>query len=547
MRLTTYVIALLIGSITIFGYDGVRGQSFTHQDTIRGSITPERSWWDLTYYDLAIEVDAEQKSIKGTNTICFTVLESNNRLQVDLQEPLTITAVNWSGKALSYDRRGNAWYVAFPSQLQQGDKTCIEVSYEGQPIAAKNAPWDGGFSWYKDSQGYPFVATSCQGIGASVWWPCKDHMYDEPDSMLIRVTVPAPLTNVSNGRLRKIEYHNDGRKTWHWFVSNPINNYGVNANIARYAHWSDTLNGEKGVLSLDFYVLEENYDKARTHFEDAFRTIRAFEHWFGPYPFYEDGFKLVEVPYLGMEHQSSVTYGNKYQNGYLGRDMSNTGWGLKWDFIIVHEAAHEWWANNVTYRDIADMWIHEAFANHAEALFIDYHFGKEAATEYVIGLRRGILNDKPIIGQYGVNHRGSGDMYNKGGNMLHTLRSWIRDDILWRDILRGIQKEFYHQTVTTEQIEGYIARRAGLDLKAFFDQYLRDNRIPYLEYKLNGKTVQYRYTQTVPGFDMPLRVRINEEEVMIRPTEKWQTLKHSSAVRTLRLDPNFYVRSGLVD
>jgi aminopeptidase N len=547
MRLTTYVIALLIGSITIFDYDGVRGQSFTHQDTIRGSITPERSWWDLTYYDLAIEVDAEQKSIKGTNTICFTVLESNNRLQVDLQEPLTITAVNWSGKALSYDRRGNAWYVAFPSQLQQGDKTCIEVSYEGQPIAAKNAPWDGGFSWYKDSQGYPFVATSCQGIGASVWWPCKDHMYDEPDSMLIRVTVPAPLTNVSNGRLRKIEYHNDGRKTWHWFVSNPINNYGVNANIARYAHWSDTLNGEKGVLSLDFYVLEENYDKARTHFEDAFRTIRAFEHWFGPYPFYEDGFKLVEVPYLGMEHQSSVTYGNKYQNGYLGRDMSNTGWGLKWDFIIVHEAAHEWWANNVTYRDIADMWIHEAFANHAEALFIDYHFGKEAATEYVIGLRRGILNDKPIIGQYGVNHRGSGDMYNKGGNMLHTLRSWIRDDILWRDILRGIQKEFYHQTVTTEQIEGYIARRAGLDLKAFFDQYLRDNRIPYLEYKLNGKTVQYRYTQTVPGFDMPLRVRINEEEVMIRPTEKWQTLKHSSAVRTLRLDPNFYVRSGLVD
>src|SRR5690606_17089994 len=243
MRLTTYVIALLIGSITIFDYDGVRGQSFTHQDTIRGSITPERSWWDLTYYDLAIEVDAEQKSIKGTNTICFTVLESNNRLQVDLQEPLTITAVNWSGKALSYDRRGNAWYVAFPSQLHQGDKTCIEVSYEWQPIAAKNAPWDGGFSWYKDSQGYPFVATSCQGIGASVWWPCKDHMYDEPDSMLIRVTVPAPLTNVSNGRLRKIEYHNDGRKTWHWFVSNPINNYGVNANIARYAHWSDTLNG----------------------------------------------------------------------------------------------------------------------------------------------------------------------------------------------------------------------------------------------------------------------------------------------------------------
>jgi len=520
----------------------VFAQPFTRQDTLRGSITPERAWWDLSYYDLAIDVDVEGKSLKGTNTIYFFVIIPAQVMQIDLQEPLAITHVDYKGQKLSYTREGNVYHIKFPYPLVAGDRDKITIQYEGIPVVAVRPPWDGGLTWSKDDNDNPFVATSCQGLGASVWWPCKDHMYDEPDSMLIRITAPPSLTDVSNGRLRHIDYLPDGRKTFHWFVSNPINNYGVNLNIGRYAHWTDTIHGEKGVLDMDFYVLQDNYDKAREHFKDAHRTIKAFEYWFGPYPFYEDGYKLVEVPYLGMEHQSCVTYGNKYQMGYLGRDLSSTGWGLKWDFIIVHESAHEWWANSITYKDIADMWIHESFANYAESLYLDYHFGQQAASDYVIGTRRTIMNNEPIIGTYNVNKEGSGDMYPKGGNMLHTLRTWIGDDEKWRSVLRGLQRDFYHQTVTTEQIENYIATQTGKDLKAFFNQYLRDTRIPVVEYEMKGKKLTYRYAKIVDGFNMPVEVRINSgDKIILKPTAQWQELKMEDQVKSFSVDPDYYV------
>ncbi len=517
-------------------------QPFTRQDSLRGSITPERAWWDLRFYDLAAEYAIANKYITGNNTITFTVLEPAQIMQLDLQPPLKITRADYRGDDLMFTREGNVYWIRFPSMMEKGRTEKITVYYEGTPVEARRPPWDGGLTWSKDENGNPFVASSCQGLGASVWWPCKDHMYDEPDSMLIRFTTPPGLIDVSNGRLRHIDYHADGRRTYHWFVSNPINNYGVNVNIAKYVHWSDTLHGENGVLDLDFWVLPEHYDKAKEQFKDAYRTIRALEYWFGPYPFYTDGYKLVEVPYLGMEHQSSVTYGNKYQNGYLGRDLSSTGWGLKWDFIIVHESAHEWWANNVTYKDIADMWIHESFANYAESLFTEYYYGKKAGSEYVIGTRLNIGNMKPIIGQYDVNQEGSGDMYYKGGNMLHTLRQWVNDDTLWRNILRGIQRDFYHQTVTTVDIETYVAQQSGLDLTAFFNQYLRDIRIPTLEYELSGKKVRYRYSQIVPGFQMPLRMTVNaKDSVVLKPTDQWQELKWEEKINTLEPDPNYYV------
>ena len=520
----------------------VFAQPFTRQDTLRGSITPERAWWDLSYYDLAIDVDVEGKSLKGTNTIYFFVIIPQQVMQIDLQEPLAITHVDYKGQKLSYTREGNVYHIRFPYPLVAGDRDKITIQYEGVPVVAVRPPWDGGLTWSKDDNDNPFVATSCQGLGASVWWPCKDHMYDEPDSMLIRITAPPSLTDVSNGRLRHVDYLPDGRKTFHWFVSNPINNYGVNLNIGRYAHWNDTIHGEKGVLDMDFYVLQDNYDKAREHFKDAHRTIKAFEYWFGPYPFYEDGYKLVEVPYLGMEHQSCVTYGNKYQMGYLGRDLSSTGWGLKWDFIIVHESAHEWWANSITYKDIADMWIHESFANYAESLYLDYHFGQQAASDYVIGTRRTIMNNEPIIGTYNVNKEGSGDMYPKGGNMLHTLRTWIGDDEKWRSVLRGLQRDFYHQTVTTEQIENYIATQTGKDLKAFFNQYLRDTRIPVVEYEMKGKKLTYRYAKIVDGFNMPVEVRINSgDKIILKPTAQWQELKMEDQVKSFSVDPDYYV------
>ena len=313
-------------------------------------------------------------------------------------------------------------------------------------------------------------------------------------------------------------------------------------------HWTDTLRGENGLLDLDFYVLPDNFEKARTHFQDAKRTLRAFEYWFGPYPFYKDGYKLVEVPYLGMEHQSSVTYGNEYLKGYRGRDLSSTGWGLKWDFIIVHESAHEWWANNITYKDIADMWIHESFANYSETLFTEYYYGAKAGSEYVIGTRLNIGNQTPIIGHYNVNREGSGDMYYKGGNMLHTLRQWVNDDAQYRNMLRGLNEDFYHQTVTTAQVENYIATQFGLDLKPFFNQYLRDIRIPKLEYHIKGKTIHYHYVDIVNGFAMPLRIKINGGEYQwIHPTAQWQELKTEDKAETIDIDPNFYVFSRKVE
>ncbi|MGC1633362.1 MAG: M1 family metallopeptidase, partial [Gelidibacter sp.] len=376
---------------------------------------------------------------------------------------------------------------------------------------------------------------------ASVWWPNKDHMYDEVDSMLISVTVPKALMEVSNGQLRSVQEHKNGTKTYNWFVNNPINNYGVNVNIGDYVHYSEEYKGEKGLLKMDYYVLKDNLEKAKTHFKDAPRMMEAFEHWFGPYPFYEDGYKLVEVPYLGMEHQSSVTYGNQYKNGYLGRDVSDSGWGLKFDFIIIHESAHEWFANNITYKDIADMWVHESFTSYAESLFVEYFYGKKASEEYVIGIRKNIQNDKPIIGLYDVNQSGSVDMYYKGANMLHTLRQWINDDGKWRDILRGLNETFYHQTVTTKQIEDFISKTSGLDLRAFFNQYLRYSNIPILEYSIKDKQLKYRWIDTVPDFEMPVQVYFDGKEHWLQPKASWSTAKIIDD--NLQVDVDFYVKT----
>jgi len=519
---------------------GITAQSFTEQDTLRGSITPERAWWDLNYYHLDITVNPDEKYISGKNTIRYTVLDENNVLQVDLQPPLKIEKITQDGGKLKFSSKINAHFVTLKKKQQKGAINEIVVYYSGHPKEAINAPWDGGFSWKKDENGKHFVATSCQGLGASVWWPNKDHMYDEVDSMRISVTHPKGLSNISNGRLEKVE-ENAKTVTSHWVVKNPINNYGVNINIGDYTHFSEVYKGEKGPLDMNYYVLRDNLEKAKVHFKDATRMMEAFEHWFGPYPFYEDGFKLVEVPYLGMEHQSSVTYGNKYQQGYLGRDLSGTGWGLKFDFIIIHESGHEWFANNITYKDVADMWVHEGFTAYSENIFVNYFYGKEAAEDYVIGTRKNIQNKTPIIGHYNVNKEGSGDMYYKGANMLHTIRQLVDNDEKWRSILRGLNKEFYHQTVTTTQIENYMSHQSGIDLTTIFDQYLRDFHIPTLEYKITANNLQYRYVAIVAGFSMPIKVVINEKEQWIFPSKEWKTTETPTDITTVVFDRNFYI------
>ncbi len=534
-----FTIAFLLIAISV----SAQKNNFTKQDTLRGSITKERIWWDLTYYHLDIQVFPETKSIKGKNTVKYTVLRPYKVLQIDLQAPLKITRVLQMDRELKVVSQGNAHFIHLLRDQKVGDSNEIVVYYEGTPKEAVRAPWDGGFSWKKDKKGNHFIATSCQGLGASVWWPTKDHMYDEVESMDISVRVPSNLMNVSNGKLKKVDKHNDNTTTYHWGVVNPINNYGINVNIGDYTHFSEKFQGEDGPLDLDYYVLKYNLEKAKEHFKDAPKMMKAFEHWFGKYPFYEDGFKLVEVPYLGMEHQSSVTYGNQYKKGYLGRDLSGTGWGLKFDFIIIHEAGHEWFANNITYKDMADMWIHESFTNYSENLFVDYYYGKKAASDYVIGTRRGIRNDKPIIAPYNVNASGSGDMYNKGGNMLHTIRTIINNDEKWRAVLRGLNKTFYHKTVTTKEVENFMSRKSGIDLATIFDQYLRDVRIPEFTYKIENKQLKYRWTKTVKGFNMPIKVSINGKTRTLAPTSYWKTATLENEAATLQVDRNYYVTS----
>ena len=536
------VLCFFFAYFTIFGQGLMQEKvNTTRQDTLRGSITEERSWWDLTYYHLDIKVIPEKKYISGSNTVGYKVLESKKLMQIDLQQPMLITSVSSNGKKLKFYRDGNAYFIQMNKRQKVDEVNYIKINYEGNPKEAIRAPWDGGLSWDKDQNGNHFIATSCQGLGASVWWPNKDHMYDEVDSMLISVNVPKNLKNISNGRLRNITSKKDQTTTYDWFVSNPINNYGVNINIGDYVGFSSKFDGENGLLDIDNYVLSYNLEKAENHFKQVPMMIEAFEYWFGPYPFYEDSFKIVEVPYLGMEHQSSITYGNEFKNGYLGRDLSGTGWGLKFDYIIIHEGGHEWFANNITYKDIADMWIHEGFTCYSENLYVDYFFGKNASSEYVIGTRKGISNTKPIIGPYNVNREGSGDMYSKGANLLHTVRQIANDDKKWRNTLRGLNKTFYHQTVTTAEIENFISESLNIDLSSVFDQYLRDVRIPVLEYEIKNGFLKFRWNNVIENFKMPIKIIVGKNPLEINPAKKFRKIPFSHD--ELIIDKNYYIFS----
>ena len=530
--------------ISIFSSGLAQQSNFSKQDTLRGSITPERVWWNLLHYNLDFKVSPSSKSIEGSNLIRYEVLSKNQIIQIDLQPPMVITSVIENSKELNYNRDGNVYYIQLKKNQQIGAINEITIHFKGAPKISNNPPWDDGFTWEKDNNGTDFIATSCQGGGSSIWWPSKDHMYDEPDQGIeLSITAPKHLISVANGRLIQTKENSNKTKTSTWKVVHPINNYGVNINIGDYIHFSEKYKGKKGVLDCDYYVVSYNLEKAKKQFKEVSRTIEAFEHWFGPYPFYEDSYKLVEVPYLGMEHQSSVTYGNGYQNGYKGIDLSGTGWGLKFDFIIVHESGHEWFANNITNIDIADMWIHESFTAYSENLFLDYHFGTEASNAYVTGTRKKIQNDRPIIGNYNVNNSGSSDMYYKGANMLHTLRQIIDNDEKWRSILVGLNKDFYHQTVTTQQIEDYIDRYFKIDLKPFFDQYLRTIKIPTLEYKLENNNLLYRWSNVVDGFSIPVNVFINSNSQRIRPTSGWKKLLSDKSINSFTVDNNFYIET----
>jgi aminopeptidase N len=522
-------------------------KAYTRADTLRGMLTPLRTCYDINYYHLDVKINMDDKSVSGSNEFKFTATQDFTKLQFDLFANLKIDKIIYKGADIPYTREFGAVFVTFPKTIKKGSKDSFTVWYNGNPPIARNPPWDGGFIFRKDKSGNPFVSVACQGLGASVWWPNKDHQSDEVDSMLISISVPKDLDEVSNGRLRSVVDKPDGYKQHNWFVANPINNYTIAFYIGKYAHWTDTYEGEKGPLTLDFWSLKEDSAVARPHWDaDVKPMIKSFEYWFGPYPWYKDGYKLVQAPHLGMEHQSAVAYGNQFKKGYLGGDMSGTGYGLKWDYITVHESGHEWFANNVTTKDIADMWVHEGFTTYSEALFTESTQGKPAGEAYLIGLRRGIGNRSPVIGPYNVNKEGDGDMYPKGANLIHTIRQLVNNDEKFRAILRGINSTFYHKTTTSAEVEAYISKQSGLKLDKVFDQYLRYSKIPVLEYKINNGVLSYRWITDVIGFDMPVKVSLKADEyTLVKPTNDWKTINIDASVTmdNFKTEKNFYVKT----
>lgn len=531
---------LLFASGLVFGQFFETGKTFTKQDTLKGSDTAFRNFWDVKKYDLSVEPDFEAKSIKGYNTISFEITKDvkSPTFQIDLQQPMKADKVQASFPIAEYKQEGDFIWIKSDKAFKKGEKYTVDITYSGNPRIARNAPWDGGWIFTKDEKGNPWMSVADEGIGASIWLPTKDIWSDEPENgIVMKIITPKDLVGVGNGRL--ISKKQEGDKTaYTWEVKNPINAYSIIPNIGKYVNFKDTFKGEKGKLDLDYWVIDYNLDKAKKQFQQVKPMLSAFEYWFGPYPFYEDSYKLVESPYLGMEHQSNVAYGNGYTNGYLGNDLSGTGVGLNWDYIIIHESGHEWFANNITAKDQADMWVHEGFTMYSEVLFTEKFMDKKSADLYMQGIHKTISNDTPIIGKYGVRNEGSGDMYSKGASMLHTIRQVINNDEKFREILRGINKDFYHQTVTTQQIENYISKKSGIDFSSVFNQYLRSVKVPVLEYEQKGEELKFRYTNVVKNFSLPIRI---DSDLTINATEQWQTIKMKKG-NPVQFNKNYYIR-----
>lgn len=529
----------------------VNSTQFNNDDTLRGTLNKDRSWWNVLRYQLTIEPDFLNKEIKGSNIIHFAPAGKSTAsvMQIDLQSPLKIDSVIYHDKSVRFNKKGmHAWLIEL-GKRKRNETDSIVVYYSGKPKVAKNPPWDGGWIFTYDKKGRPWMTVACQGLGASVWYPCKDHQSDEPDKgASIKVITADSLQVVANGKRAAVEKLSGGKSATTWSVTNPINNYNIVPYIGKYSNWEDRYKSKTGkTLDLSYWVLDYNIEKATPQFNrDTKRMLEAFEYWFGPYPFQEDGFKLVESPHLGMEHQSAIAYGNGFSNGYRGRDLSGTGWGKDWDYIIIHESGHEWFANNITTNDIADMWVHEGFTMYSEVLFIDYHYGKKAADAYCQGIRTKIRNDRPIIGQYGVNNEGSGDMYNKGAGMLHHIRTMLNNDSLFREIFLGLNRDFYHRTVDTKEIEDYFIKKTDLPLQPVFNQYLRATKIPVLEYSYNQGQLRYRFTNCDKDFSMPVRLG-DQDQFNIICTTEWKQIEIPASVFVNTISDNYYFTKKRVE
>ena len=548
------ILPTVLGLILSFS---VAAQEFTRADSLRGSITPQRAWWDVMRYDIEVQPDYDKQFTSGANQITYKVVQEKHPdvMQIDLQEPLVIDRILFDDATeLQFKREGNVYWVNTLPQELDSEHT-VKIFFSGNPHVAVRPPWDGGWSFSKDAEDRPLMTVTCQGLGASIWYPNKDHQSDEPDrGASLTMRVPDALTAVANGRLLDKTEHQDGTTSYKWGVENPISNYTIIPYIGHYENFKEVYPGVKGDLDLNYWVLDYNLEKAKAYMpKEVHNMLNAFEYWFGPYPFYEDGYKLIEVDNTGMEHQSAVSYGNYYAGGYRGRDGSGTGLGLTWDFIIIHESGHEWFGNNITTNDLADMYVHESFTNYSETLFVDYNYGPEAANEYNYGIRQGIGNKTPIIPAYGVNAQGSGDMYPKGGNMLHSIRHSINNDQLFRNILAGLNQTFHNKTVDGSEVQDYISRKADFDYSKVFEQYLTTTEIPTLELFVDAENsqIKYRYVNCIEGFDLPLSLVGTHEELKIFPVANtWKavdiTMKNQYLLTPDRIEKMYYLNVVLV-
>lgn len=531
IKLSIRYFLFLVSAMISFTNFAQKPIALANHDSLAGSNHAGRNWWDVQHYTLDVEPDIQQETIKGKVSIIYKITGKGSVLMLDLQEPLKITSLKSGGKDVKYSKKDRFYWVDKNDGGKTGSLDSLEITYEGKPRKAANAPWDGGLVWAKDEKGRPYVGTACQGIGASIWWPCKDQQYDEPDKGVdIFITADKELTAASNGKLINVR-ETGQKKKWHWRVSNPINNYDVTMNIAYYSHIKDQYKGVNGSLDVEFYTLDYNLEKGKKLFPEILTMLSCFENRVGPYPFYEDGFKMIETSFLGMEHQSGIAYGNKYLRGYLGSDRSKSGFGLLWDFILVHESGHEWYGNSITARDVNDNWIHEGFTTYLETIYTECVSGKEAAQKYVIGQRKIISNKEPLIGKYGVNHDATGDIYDKGSNLIHTIRTIIDDDEKFFNMIREMNKKFYHTVVTSGEIEQFMINKSGLDLKTVFDQYLRKTNIPVLEYSTENGVMTVKWTKVVDNFKMSMLA------IMKDGSRKW--IKVTDQPVSLRLKGEF--------
>lgn len=529
---------LILGLLLLSGFNAI-GQDFTRADTLRGSLSEIRSCFDVTFYHLDIKLDIENQSLSGSNEIRFTATSTFDSLQIDLFENMEVDSIAFEGKALEYNREFTAVYVKMGRTIMKSEQAYFEVFYHGSPIIAKNAPWDGGFVWKKDFQGNPWVGVACEGDGASLWWPNKDHLSDEPDSMRISLTVPDSLMGVCNGDLISVDTLGADLK-YNWLVMYPINSYNVTINVADYVHFDDVHINENGdSLRLDYYVLPDNLEKAKAQFKQVNETLKCFETAFGSYPFFKDGYALVETAYLGMEHQGAIAYGNKYEKGYRGRFTGD----LDFDYIIIHETGHEWWGNSVSATDVADLWIHESFCTYSEAVFVECKYGYDKMLEYLIYQKEFINNNSPIQGPMHVNRHGNAtDMYYKGSWMIHTLRNVLGVDHIFKPLLKELALNFFHQTVNADDVINFINGKTDDDLTGFFEQYLTVKEVPVLEYRVKRRKFFYRW-RAIEGFNMPVELSMGEiDRFRINPTSEWASIEFKpKMLRSLKFRTDLFL------